>query len=103
MTRKRAAQTQDTPGAARTETETEDRTGRALRPANTTTGDAASVPGLPEPITFGAPLATEACVSAARAAWLETVRALARGTAQRDHDAALRKMQANEDKTEERG
>jgi hypothetical protein len=101
MTRKAAAQTQHTPGAARTETE--DRTGRALRPANTTTGDADSVPGLPEPITFGVPLATEACVSAARAAWLETVRALARGTAQRDHDAALRKMQVNEDKTEERG
>lgn len=46
MTRKRAAQTQDTPGAARTETETEDRTWRGLRPAGKTKPGTGQNPGL---------------------------------------------------------
>lgn len=72
MNKKRAARTQHKLCTARTG-ETEDQTRREVRD------------DLP-----GAQADAVAEISAARAAWLEMIRALARAAAQADHDAATR-------------
>jgi hypothetical protein len=85
-----AARTQHNLGAAQRE-ETEDGAAPKARPVRKTKASAAAndpalgVPGL------------EMHILAARAEWLETVRALARAAAQQDHDAALRLVQGNRD------
>jgi hypothetical protein len=94
MNKNRAARTQHEPGAARTG-ETEDRTRRGVRPAKGArdTEEAARRPQkrirreghqADQP---GAQLDAEAEIAAARTAWLEVIRALARAAAQADHDA----------------
>lgn len=95
MTRKTAAHGQHDPGATRTE-ETEDGTGRAVRPAKSArdTEEAARRPQKRirrEGHQADQPRAqpdAEVEIAAARAAWFEVIRALARAAAHADHDAA---------------
>jgi hypothetical protein len=111
MTRKRAAQTQHISGAARTETGKG--RGRAVCPSKVGTvgAEPAQVSQArigPEcrddrfDAQLGAQPEADAAVSAARAAWLEMIRALARGAAQRDHDAAIREARSDTNKIGER-
>jgi hypothetical protein len=112
MTRKRAAQTQYISGAARKD-KTEERTGRKARPSKVGTvgAEPAQVSQArigPEcrddrfDAQLGVQPEADALVSAARAAWLEMIRALARGAAQRDHDAAIREARSDTNKMGER-
>jgi hypothetical protein len=109
MARKDAARTQHAPGVAPAE-EREERTGHAVRSALRTkagtnhtdapgpiprSDDPARPKGIPPEPDPGA----DAQISAARAAWLETIRALARAAAQQDHDTALRRVQGEGDGT----
>lgn len=96
MNRNRAARTQYKPGAARTG-KTEDRTERGVHPTESArdTEEAARRPqkgirrgGQAEQPDAQANAVAE--ISAARVQWLEMIRALARGAAQADHDAATR-------------
>ena len=111
MTRKDAARSQQDPGAARTETGKG--RGRAVRPSKV--GIVGAEPAQvsqarigPEwrddrfDAQHGAQPEAEAAVSAARVAWLEMIRALARGAAQRDHDAAIREARSDTNKMGER-
>ena len=110
MTRKGAAWTQHEPGLARIE-ETADGTGRKARPAKNVTGGPGCARRIRERdgtarLEDGQPGAqpnAEAEVSALRAQWLETIRALARAAAQQDHADALRQRQDDANETGERG
>jgi hypothetical protein len=101
MTGKGAAKAQHDPGAARTEeTVTGAEIAERSGPSKTDSVEPAQQHherGVPEGLKDG----PEAYISAARAAWLEMIGALARAAAQQDHDAALRKTQGSAYKTGE--
>lgn len=100
MTRKAAARTQHEPGLGPTG-ETEDGKGRGARFSKKTAGVAGPGPLVQQALMHGAQPAADSLVSSARAAWLETIRALARAAAKHDHAAALRQRQGDATKTGE--